>query len=194
MWNADCSAGKGHRMRRSVFDIAATVSFLLCAATVLLWVRSYTTRIAWTFHRHGTPYALAARQGHMGIDNRDWVLTFSTARKNRLYALIAQYRTLPARTPEDFETRTIRKAEIASVNAWTSPPLVWHYIPIWPATACFAILPTTCLWSIRKRRFRLSMGHCLNCNHNLTGNTSGVCPECGTAIPLHPHSQYVSRP
>jgi hypothetical protein len=25
-------------------------------------------------------------------------------------------------------------------------------------------------------------GHCKKCGYNLTGNVSGVCPECGTAI------------
>ncbi|UCG17253.1 MAG: hypothetical protein JSV19_04320 [Phycisphaerales bacterium] len=26
---------------------------------------------------------------------------------------------------------------------------------------------------------RFSPGHCQSCGHNLTGNTSGICPECG---------------
>lgn len=26
-------------------------------------------------------------------------------------------------------------------------------------------------------------GHCRKCDYNLTGNLSGVCPECGTQIP-----------
>jgi RNA polymerase subunit RPABC4/transcription elongation factor Spt4 len=25
--------------------------------------------------------------------------------------------------------------------------------------------------------------HCVNCDYNLTGNESGMCPECGTPIP-----------
>lgn len=25
-------------------------------------------------------------------------------------------------------------------------------------------------------------GHCVNCGYNLTGNVSGVCPECGASI------------
>lgn len=32
------------------------------------------------------------------------------------------------------------------------------------------------------RRFRRRPGHCLKCDYDLTGNESGVCPECGTAI------------
>jgi hypothetical protein len=26
-------------------------------------------------------------------------------------------------------------------------------------------------------------GHCRRCGYNLTGNVSGVCPECGTPVP-----------
>ncbi len=34
---------------------------------------------------------------------------------------------------------------------------------------------------VRAKRKELR-GACLSCNYNLTGNVSGVCPECGTAI------------
>jgi hypothetical protein len=30
---------------------------------------------------------------------------------------------------------------------------------------------------------RYSPGHCQSCDYNLTGNVSGICPECGTPIP-----------
>lgn len=33
------------------------------------------------------------------------------------------------------------------------------------------------------RRFYTQPGHCRSCGYNLTGNTSGICPECGSAIP-----------
>lgn len=31
--------------------------------------------------------------------------------------------------------------------------------------------------------YRMQTGYCPSCNYNLTGNVSGVCPECGT--PMH---------
>ncbi len=31
--------------------------------------------------------------------------------------------------------------------------------------------------------YRIAHGHCQQCGYNLTGNTSGVCPECGTPAP-----------
>lgn len=42
----------------------------------------------------------------------------------------------------------------------------------------------------RKRR-RESI-HCSKCDYNLTGNVSGVCPECGTAISPAPSGPRVS--
>jgi rubrerythrin len=29
------------------------------------------------------------------------------------------------------------------------------------------------------RRSKTRFGHCQKCGYNLTGNVSGVCPECG---------------
>src|SRR5262249_36280793 len=36
------------------------------------------------------------------------------------------------------------------------------------------------LWLLDRRR--PLPGHCRKCNYDLTGNTSGVCPECRTAV------------
>ena len=41
-------------------------------------------------------------------------------------------------------------------------------------------VPTVLLY-LRGRR-RIPPGHCTACGYNLTGNVSGVCPECGQQI------------
>lgn len=57
----------------------------------------------------------------------------------------------------------------------------WVDLPLWIPLG--VLFPWTIMqWrtlSIRKRRERL--GHCIKCNYDLEGNTSGACPECGTA-------------
>jgi hypothetical protein len=53
------------------------------------------------------------------------------------------------------------------------------YIPCWLLLGIAAI-PTALLWWRRRRRY--SPGHCRECGYNLTGNTSGRCPECGSPI------------
>ncbi len=51
-------------------------------------------------------------------------------------------------------------------------------IPLWPmALACLVVVVVPILW---KRRH--TTGHCLSCGYDFTGNTSGICPECGVRI------------
>lgn len=39
-----------------------------------------------------------------------------------------------------------------------------------------------------RRRWRRRRGQCVRCAYDLTGNTSGVCPECGTPIATEPRA------
>lgn len=44
-------------------------------------------------------------------------------------------------------------------------------------------LPTApYLLAVLRRRRRMRLNHCLHCDYDLTGNESGVCPECGNNI------------
>jgi hypothetical protein len=55
----------------------------------------------------------------------------------------------------------------------------WEFwLPLWMPFLIIAI-PTAVLW---RRDRRIPPGHCQNCGYNLTGNISGVCPECGEKI------------
>lgn len=54
--------------------------------------------------------------------------------------------------------------------------------------AIFAITTPITFWQLRRdewrrlRARRLSSRECLRCGYSLIGNTSGVCPECRTAV------------
>ena len=63
----------------------------------------------------------------------------------------------------------------------TSPPAKFSVvtIPLWIPLVVVAI-PTGFLW--RRERRRTPPGHCPHCRYNLTGNVSGVCPECGRKV------------
>ena len=54
------------------------------------------------------------------------------------------------------------------------------FVPFWLLLLLTAI-PTAWLWHRDRRRIR--PGCCLRCGYDLTGNTSGVCSECGLAKP-----------
>ena len=53
-------------------------------------------------------------------------------------------------------------------------------LPFWLLLLLTAI-PTAWLWHRDRRLISSSLDHrlCLRCGYDLTGNTSGVCPECG---------------
>jgi len=67
--------------------------------------------------------------------------------------------------------------------------LLFVRIPLWLPITLTAIPPTMMLTRLRRRRKRRKVGHCLACGYNLTGNVSGICPECGTAIPVRPSAE-----
>ena len=59
----------------------------------------------------------------------------------------------------------------------------WSYealLPLWLPTALFS-LTTVWLWKSSFRR--IPPGYCNECGYDLTGNTSGVCSECGAPTP-----------
>ena len=58
------------------------------------------------------------------------------------------------------------------------PAILTLKIPIWLALVVIA-LPTAILWY---RDRRPPKGHCQSCGYDLTGNVSGICPECGASI------------
>ncbi len=54
-------------------------------------------------------------------------------------------------------------------------------VPLWIPLLLAVVTTGVLSW----RRYRLvnRAGHCVSCGYDLTGNTSGVCPECGVEIP-----------
>jgi hypothetical protein len=62
-------------------------------------------------------------------------------------------------------------------------------VPCWLVFALTAFYPTRRAWQLaralgRCRRWR-RLNRCFRCAYDLTGNTSGICPECGTVIAAH---------
>ena len=66
-----------------------------------------------------------------------------------------------------------------SKTPYAGRPAIQIVLPLWLFfTPLF--LPTAFLWWLDRRR--IPSGHCQRCNYDLTGNVSGVCPECGSAV------------
>ncbi len=63
-------------------------------------------------------------------------------------------------------------------------------LPLW-IPLLLLTFPTCLLWHLDARARR---GLCQCCNYNLTANTSGICPECGTPIPAETKKELPSDP
>jgi len=57
-------------------------------------------------------------------------------------------------------------------------------IPAWFVMIVCVIPVARRKWKLRSRP--RTFGRCLMCLYNLTGKTSGICPECGTPVPKKP--------
>ncbi|MCH7993221.1 MAG: hypothetical protein IIB57_02125 [Planctomycetes bacterium] len=57
------------------------------------------------------------------------------------------------------------------------------YVPLWMPFVLFAVFPViaACRGPLRRRR-RRRRGLCVQCGYDLTGNTTGVCSECGQRV------------
>lgn len=69
-----------------------------------------------------------------------------------------------------------------------APDMGFLAFPLWVPLLLFATYPAIAL--IRgplRRRARRRRNECVQCGYNMTGNESGVCPECGEAICHQPH-------
>ena len=53
------------------------------------------------------------------------------------------------------------------------------YLPLWMFLVPVTALAVVLWWGGRDTP---APGHCQQCGYNLTGNVSGRCPECGTAV------------
>jgi hypothetical protein len=180
-------------IRRRLFTIAAAVSMLFCIATVALWVRSYR---AWDW----LGYATAVRHGEwkrIRLASDVGGIEFNFQRKQERAPLPSGtagfFFASEAPDPDGIFAPTPNpvtfwyRHNFASVNIhWSWWTYVGLLVPHWLVAGVFAILPAVSLrryWHGIAGRTDSPCGHC---GYNLTANASGVCPECGTAVPSKP--------
>jgi len=153
-------------MRRKLFNFVAMVSLVLCLVTVVLWVRSEKYVSAIFYSQYGIHVSVALlesgievnREGHWSSDESTAsVETFDDDMRHLL-------------TGNGSPTMIIYLFSRAAVLR----------IPLWSVGFVELVLPL--IWVTRRATTRRRKGHCPQCFYDLTGNVSGVCPECGTAV------------
>jgi hypothetical protein len=154
------------RRRRIAKWTGAVVCTLLALVTVLslYWVVGYDG------------YGGAAAVGMGGI-----TISVPDDAPNNLASTVDAPRWCVWEIPYDFHQQL--QAFIRPwYTTWHVPGETVHYVPMW--TPCLVLtIATVWLWHRDRRSCIIKPGHCGKCGYDLTGNVSGICPECGLKIP-----------
>ncbi|HEY8747885.1 MAG TPA: hypothetical protein VIM11_07915 [Tepidisphaeraceae bacterium] len=167
-------------MNRPLHNLASALSLFLCAVTLVLWVRDHASNervswvnaggtVNWWFNSSGGMLfgcwtAYTSRQ----LD--DPGLKFEREEGAKVFILYF----LMMETSHHWGPITVAGERTATHFRYMGE------VPCWLLVITFALLPAC--WLLAAYRHRKRSLDCSKCGYNLTGNTSGVCPECGTKI------------
>lgn len=177
-------------MKRTLFAVACGVSFLLCLATLGLWVQSLGHFASMLWSRPDHVVELYSIDGVIGLTATRDSRSRSPFPGGGLYGRSCWRNKLPpGRDRASLITPAFNrfgfgwhvvKTESRPDGIWRTgnQKLVVAYFPFWLVAAITALLPLRWLALFLRRR-RDPQGYCLSCGYNLTGNATGICPECG---------------
>jgi len=151
-------------VRRRIFSLMSLLSLLLCVATVVLWVRSY----------------------HGGIDVEEGFDRSGFHAERGELELAGPHREILHLSPTEWPDMGLASSYTNQFGFGYLPPDELFggrvAMPIWSLISVAALLPS--LWLLIRFRNRVQRGGCCRqCSYDLTGNTSGTCPECGSPVP-----------
>ena len=189
-------------MKRRLLNLLTVVSLVLCVAVATCWVRSYWVDEALDWlSRPPTPTApthtLTARSYKGRVVVYVSSVDFSQLTTAEYLSLVGWMQKLVPRppgwvyrspvgwmAPDETLGFTALSSRTTRADAVTGKPITTAGttlgVPYWFLAALTAALPLLSPWRARRHRRRLlALGRCPRCGYDLTGNVSGVCPECG---------------
>ena len=191
-------------MKRRLLNLLTALSLLLCIAVCVLWARSYSraerVRSARSHLTGPRQYqvirSLFVADGlivYVGDVTRadyegDEAITEPLFEPSRQPDGVRRDNATPRGFLDDLNDSDYWPyyGFLAETRGYAFSPRdgTWYTvvsIPCWALAAPAALLPAGRLASSTRRRFRRRRCACASCGYDLTGNVSGVCPECGVA-------------
>jgi hypothetical protein len=191
------------RLFRILFNPGVAVSLLLCAATLIVWVRSYWVgdqlyRSHWTFEAaagkpaervrmHETAIFLISGRGGLAVEVRlqdatwrpDPPLSSSSSLLTESSWKTQSDPQYPQADAADSFWRRLGFGYWVSELSWSSSASRRFWAPAWFVTGLLAIWPGVVAGRALRRRRRAKSGMCATCGYDLRA-TPERCPECGT--------------
>jgi hypothetical protein len=178
------------------------LSLLLCVGITIVWVRSkFVGDSIWGTHQVGGVYYRPRANGgraplyrwkHYSANSQDGELIMSW---EETFILEPESPYQPNQHMSHKDIPHLAEA-LCGVR-----PINWHFflghfeplrktistrsvlaIRWWVLDALTALLPAVWLVQWGRRWYLRRLGGCSKCHYDLTGNVSGVCPECGRKI------------
>jgi len=181
-------------MRRRLLNFATILSLVLLVANVALWARGYFVAedLWWEeaeslgpltpCRPHVSSIAAYSERGRFlivvdiqaatggGEGPGGWIYEKNPKQRMEDVATDAIF-DAPPRPPRFEHLGILIRRDVYS--AATRNMLA---APLWPISLLLIVAPAIWLKAHRRRRH----GVCASCGYNLTGNVSGICPECGS--------------
>src|SRR5437762_5664998 len=175
-------------MTRRLLNLLTFLSLLLCAAVIVLWVRSH---LYFEQARYGkVPFAISVNS-QQGLCKAEWTtqwpgLSYGLATQRKALRPIDRdrgsgyfLRECGVRVGSFGCGRHVQSVGGAPPAPSTPTEFTVVTVPHWGLALPAAILPALSLVRWRRSRRRPHAGLCASCGYDLTGNVSDVCPECG---------------
>ena len=148
----------------------SVASLLAALAVAVLWVRSYVVHDALMVGCGDRLVGVHSTAGQFVVaDDSDPIAPHPTGVRWRRERDVVPY-------GPSLRAALVR-FDLNQVGTWR----VWVF-PQWPLVLAAALPPAVGAFR-RRRHARVPINACRTCGYDLTGNVSGVCPECGTPLP-----------
>lgn len=167
-------------MKKLLVKTFSVLLLLLCLATAVTWRWSYSKparKASAKAYVHGRRYKLTAERGEVFLDIEEGYPTLRGgfhAPPGKMFSTNSN--------GNEYRTWAGMFGHYHSLSQYAYQLRL--FFPIWWLVAAFAGLSLGIFgWTWRKR-LRHPAHACSKCGYDLTGNVSGVCPECGLKLPL----------
>jgi hypothetical protein len=168
-------------MIRKVIIVVLT---LAAVVTITAWVVSHTVH-AIDVDKHTVAYSWGRDYSFQEPTDPESMWLLVAFRQGTLHLTRWNF-DARRRLPASRRWRWLGFSLATGTRSRIKPPYsLWSLqIPLWCPIVLFAFYPTIAFIRGPLRRYRRRRkGLCLKCGYDLTGNVSGVCPECGAEVP-----------